>query len=424
MPPHLNRPQDAHAYFSRLFAEPAEHAAWRDAQGLLPRRRWLERGQHCQTAGTAMDAARLNAPLAAAEIEHAIRRLQTGVAPGLLGIPNEFIKYARFRPMLLTGRRGDFQYVLPAALAALFNGCMAAGSVPEGWLVTAVRPLPKVAAPQSWDDLRAIAVGSSVPKLFAAVLNRRLVDWAEHGGKHAPEQAGFRPRLSTTHHLFALRHVVDWHRAAGAPLYLAFVDFRKAYDSVNRNLLWLKLEHLGVRGRFLAALQSLYAGDSAFVQLDGCQSAKFGPARRFLWGGGSARSHRAAVRPARAAAARTHVQVPGHNSRLHARLQRRAVSTRRGWRAGPARHVRPVRAGRPMGLAGPAAAALRHAGRAGVGLRRGSVGATGGSSDDGGRAAAGRGARRTGGAAGRAGASAATAAAGGAVAPWYHAGRR
>ena len=202
--------------------------------------------------------------------------MQTGVAPGPLGVPNEFVKYARHRPVLPDGKRGELEYLLPDVLRALFNGCVAVGRVPEPWRVTAIRPIPKTAAPASFDDTRPIAVGSCLPKLFAATLNGRLSGWAERRGKHAPQQAGFRRHLSTTHHLFALRHMVDWHRHTGHPLYLAFVDFRKAYDSVDRHLLWVKLEHLGVRGRFLAALQSLYADDSAYVSLDGCRSARFG----------------------------------------------------------------------------------------------------------------------------------------------------
>ena len=160
-------------------------------------------------------------------------------------------------------------------MASLYNGCLTLGEVPPAWLGTAIRPVPKCAGPATLDETRPIAVGSALPKLYAAALNDRLVSWAERNGKHAPQQAGFRPRLSTTHHLFALRHMVDWHRRGSTPLYVAFVDFRKAYDSVNRHLLWLKLQHLGVQGNFLGALQSLYRGDTAYVQLDGCRSEPF-----------------------------------------------------------------------------------------------------------------------------------------------------
>jgi hypothetical protein len=197
------------------------------------------------------------------------------VAAGPQGLPNEFIKYARYRERLQDGKQGPMIYLLVGIMVKLFNGLLALGSIPPSWLATAIRPVPKTAEPSTLNDTRPIAVGSSIPKLFAATFNARLVHWAEARNKRAPQQAGFRPRMSTTHHLFALRHMIDWHRSAGEPLYMAFVDFSKAYDSVNRTLLWHKLEHLGVRGAFLKTLQGLYDGDGAYVQLDGCRTERF-----------------------------------------------------------------------------------------------------------------------------------------------------
>lgn len=268
LPPGLNDAAAAGAYFQRIF-EP--DAGRRPAPDLPTLRNWLATHCRSQSAGTAADDAYLNAPLIDADVEVSISKLQSQVAPGPQGIPNEFFKYARFRERLPDGKLGPLRYLFPSILCDLFNGCLERRAVPAPWLVTAIRPVPKVPLPASLDDTRPIAVGSSLPKLFAATLNDRLVRWAEHHGKHAAQQAGFRPRLSTTHHLFALRHLIDWHRhvKGGPPLYLAFVDFRKAYDSVNRTLLWTKLEHLGVRGNMLGTLQALYAADSAYVQLDG-----------------------------------------------------------------------------------------------------------------------------------------------------------
>ena len=40
--------------------------------------------------------------------------------------------------------------------------------------------------------------------------------------------------------------------------HVSFVDIRKAFDTVEHNLLWYKLQRIGVRGKFLTAIQSLY----------------------------------------------------------------------------------------------------------------------------------------------------------------------
>ena len=56
-----------------------------------------------------------------------------------------------------------------------------------------------------------------------------------------------------------LRVLTERHRAEQQPLFCAFVDFRKAYDTVPRDLLWAKLKARGVHGHMLDSLKALYA---------------------------------------------------------------------------------------------------------------------------------------------------------------------
>ena len=69
------------------------------------------------------------------------------------------------------------------------------------------------------------------------ILNKRLTDWSEeHGNINcSPAQAGFRPKLSTAHHLFTLQHVIDRARMQGAATkqaYKAAPYMQKADDTV------------------------------------------------------------------------------------------------------------------------------------------------------------------------------------------------
>ena len=52
-------------------------------------------------------------------------------------------------------------------------------------------------------------------------------------------------------------------------LYVAFIDFRKAYDSMTREKLWVVLEKRGIGGKMLAALQSMYRVVKARVRVGG-----------------------------------------------------------------------------------------------------------------------------------------------------------
>ena len=59
----------------------------------------------------------------------------------------------------------------------------------------------------------------------------------------------------------------------GEKLHMGFVDITKAYDSVNRELLWRKLESLGIGGVFLETLKAMYCGDSVRCTINGVTTA-------------------------------------------------------------------------------------------------------------------------------------------------------
>ena len=74
--------------------------------------------------------------------------------------------------------------------------------------------------------------------------------WAESQGKLVEEQSGFRKGRPTVDHIFVMILMVEkaLEKSKGK-LYVAFVDFGKAYDSVNRNIVWDVLRRAGAGGR-------------------------------------------------------------------------------------------------------------------------------------------------------------------------------
>jgi hypothetical protein len=71
-------------------------------------------------------------------------------------------------------------------------------------------------------------------------------------------QFGFRRGLSTVDALFALTSVVQKYLNVNKRLYCVFVDLKKAFDSVYRNALWLKLYRCGVQGKILRIIRDMY----------------------------------------------------------------------------------------------------------------------------------------------------------------------
>ena len=79
--------------------------------------------------------------------------------------------------------------------------------------------------------------------------------------------------LSTGHQLFALRHFIDRSKSQQQPLFAAFVDLKKAYDSVQHPLLWAALQRKGIHGKMLAGIQSFYDGGGMSMKISGSSGA-------------------------------------------------------------------------------------------------------------------------------------------------------
>jgi hypothetical protein len=140
---------------------------------------------------------------------------------------------------------------------SIFNTILACGRIPEVWRTALLKPIFKKGTPDDPGNYRGIALLSTPYKLFTKLLNMRI---STNAFQHLPdEQFGFRRGRSTTSAirslLTAVRATLQHRRHF---MYALFVDFRKAFDTVDRSRLIRKLqEQFGIGGRTLAVIQSL-----------------------------------------------------------------------------------------------------------------------------------------------------------------------
>jgi hypothetical protein len=81
------------------------------------------------------------------------------------------------------------------------------------------------------------------------------------------EQAGFRKHYSTTDHIFNLKCLIDMHLRCNKTLFCAFIDYRKAFDSVDRCALWHKLLQYCIDGKMLKIIHNMYESAKSCVRL-------------------------------------------------------------------------------------------------------------------------------------------------------------
>ncbi len=95
------------------------------------------------------------------------------------------------------------------------------------------------------------------------ILESHISQWAETNDLCAKGQVGFEKDFRTTDNLFILRTLTEQARFQKKKLYTCFVDFKKTFNTVPRDLLWQVMEGLGISGRILECLRSMYSQDQA-----------------------------------------------------------------------------------------------------------------------------------------------------------------
>ena len=123
------------------------------------------------------------------------------------------------------------------------------------------------------DNYRPITILSCFSKLFTAVLNARLTKYVDLNDILQENQAGF--RYSTSDQIFSLHALIEILKARKMKLFCAFIDFRKAFDSVWRTGLWTQLLKSEIDGKLLRIIRNIYQGIKSCVSLNGQHSNFF-----------------------------------------------------------------------------------------------------------------------------------------------------
>eukprot|EP00745_Piridium_sociabile_P015104 TRINITY_DN22265_c0_g1_i7.p2 TRINITY_DN22265_c0_g1~~TRINITY_DN22265_c0_g1_i7.p2 ORF type:complete len:126 (-),score=27.31 TRINITY_DN22265_c0_g1_i7:44-421(-) len=84
----------------------------------------------------------------------------------------------------------------------------------------------------------------------------------------AEEQAGFRPKRSTTEQIFNIRLLIEKHLQHQHDLYHNFIDFKKAFDRVWHEGLWQVLKNFNFDTNLIEVIKALYADSTSAVLLN------------------------------------------------------------------------------------------------------------------------------------------------------------
>ncbi|CAG5026746.1 unnamed protein product [Parnassius apollo] len=87
--------------------------------------------------------------------------------------------------------------------------------------------------------------------------------------KYQPiEQAGFRSGFSTTDHIQVLQQVMEKYKEFNRPLYIAFIDYAKAFDTISQNAIWEAMKKYHINQNYIRVLKNIYEGSVSQVKLE------------------------------------------------------------------------------------------------------------------------------------------------------------
>ena len=183
----------------------------------------------------------LDSEISSTEITEVCAAQKSSKAPGPDGISIRVIKQC-------------YGVLLPL-LYQLFYTCWTSQRIPESWKESYLLPLYKGKGDRSCpNNYRGLALGNVVYKIYTSILRKRLYNWANYKNLIPPNQYGFVPGKNSIQAANHLRREVKRIRESGRNPYLCFIDFTKAFDTVNRRTLLEKLKTKGLSTKFAKIL--------------------------------------------------------------------------------------------------------------------------------------------------------------------------
>lgn len=152
-------------------------------------------------------------------------------------------------------------------VAVLFR-IVALCGCPENWKTTTTIPLFKKGDPFDVDCYRMIGMLQSQRCLYEKVLTKYFTCVY----KNTLNQTGFRHNHSTLIPIIALDRIIKQYNVKKEDFTMAFLDISKAYDTVERKILWAKAKKKGIGTGLVNALMDLFEGNTTQLVVNGAQS--------------------------------------------------------------------------------------------------------------------------------------------------------
>ena len=157
-------------------------------------------------------------------------------------------------------------------LAHIINLSFSTGEFPNLLKIVKVIPIHKGGSTQDMNNYRPISLLSIFDKIIEKIMHKNLYAFLESNDILFKNQYGFRKNNSTVYALAEITEKIKNSIDNGLFGCGIFIDLRKAFDTVNHNILLSKLEHYGIRGHLLNWFQSYLSNRKQYVTINAFSS--------------------------------------------------------------------------------------------------------------------------------------------------------
>lgn len=198
-----------------------------------------------------VDDCDLTLPITPNEVELALER-QKSRAPGMRGYSPWHLK--------------TLGKLISTDLSRIFSACISSITFPAVWLNSTLFFLFKRGNRSDPNNYRSIRVQDPFLKIFSSVLNERLVRFVESRALLPRLQFGFTKGKGTVGAIALLQEIMSRRLTNKKRTYVAFIDFSKAFDLVNRIKLMEKLHRLGIPQSFSRLIFNILQNTKLFLR--------------------------------------------------------------------------------------------------------------------------------------------------------------
>jgi len=193
------------------------------------------------------------------EIKEAIKKLKNNKASGPDDIPAEFLKAD-----ITTSAK---------VMEPLIRKIWTKEIFPDDWKNGYISILPKKGDLTKCENYRGIMLLSVPGKVLSNIILNRIKYKVNETLR--PNQAGFRPGRSCTDQTATLRIILEQVNEWNSPLFVNFIDYQKAFDSLDRKTLWKIMKHYGIPEKLINLVKAMYKNSGGSIIFKGSVSKFF-----------------------------------------------------------------------------------------------------------------------------------------------------